>query len=67
MTKMTMSHLTKRKLRTVGIIILKMAQPEIEGVVIKVIMMVLTHTLRPHQMEMTNPQDTMTQKKSKTQ
>ena len=50
-----------------GLIILNMDQPEIVRMIIKVMMMVLTHTLGPHQMAMKNSQDTVTQQKSKTQ
>ena len=52
MTKMTMSHPTKRTSRAMGLIILNMDQPEIVRMIIKVMMMVLTHTLGPHQMAM---------------
>ena len=66
-TTMTMYYLTKRILRTMGLIILTMAQLAIVGMIIQVMMMVLTHTLGLHQMAMTNTQDTMTQQKRKTQ
>ena len=60
MTTMTMSHSMKSKLRTMGIIILTMDQPTIARMIIQAVMMVLTHTLGPHQMLMTNPQDNIT-------
>ena len=67
MKMMTISHLTKRTLRTMGIIILNMDQPEIVRMIIKVMMMVLTHTLGLHQMTMKNPKYPMKQQKGKTQ
>ena len=54
-------------LRKMGLVILTMAQPEIVGMMIQMMMMVTAHTLRPYQMSMTNPQYPITQQKSKTQ
>ena len=67
MRTMTMSHPMKITSRIMYLIILTMAQPEIVGMIIQFMMMVLTHTWGPHQMMMTNPQNPMTQQKSKTQ
>ena len=60
MKMMTISHLTKRTLRKMGLTILNMDQPEIVGMIIQLMMIVLTHTLVAHQTLMKNPQDTMT-------
>ena len=67
MMKMTKYHPTNRTPRTMGLIILTTAQPEIVGMIIQVIMMVLYHTLGPHQITMKNPHDPMAQYKSNTQ
>ena len=60
---MTMYHKMKSKSRTMGMIILMMAQTEIMGIMTQVMMMFLTHKFNPHPMKMTDTQDPMTQQK----
>ena len=60
---MTMYHKMKSKARTIGLIILMMAQTEIMGMMTQVMMMVLTHTFKPHPMIMIDTKDPMTQQK----
>ena len=66
-TTMTMSHRNNSIPSTMGLIILSMAQPAIVVIITQVMMMVPTHTLHPHQVEMTNLQDPMKQYKRRTQ
>ena len=67
MAIMTISHLMKSTSRKMGLIILAMDHPVIVGMIIQMMMMVLTHTLSPYQMDMKIPQGPMTQQRRNTQ